>query len=111
MYALCKVAPLLQKFTRDELLGDYNELLLKQVSRCKCPEHANETPIELPTFTELNQQLTAAISEMLDWGLDNLDTDRTGDVRRLVAFIDRNCLAQDPNSLFNILHRIEEAHK
>lgn len=110
MSTICKVVPLLQKFTRDELLVEYNELLLKQIARCKCPEHVNENPIELPSIVDLNQQLTAVISEMLDWGLDNLDNDKSGDVRRLVAFIDRNCLAQNPNALFTILHKLESAY-
>lgn len=107
----CKVAPLLQQFTKEELMGELNEYFLKQVSRCTCADHINDMPVQLPSFAELNAQITAALSELLDWGLDHMKNDTTGDICKLVTFIDRNCVSGEENSLFRILQNIEQRHK
>ena len=107
----CIVAQLLQKFTRQELLGEMNDILLRQITRCKCADHINENPVELPQFADLNGQVVAVLSELLDWGLDNLSTDRSGEVHRLVSFIDKNCLSNSPNSLFSILNNLESIYR
>ena len=101
----------MQKYSRQELLGELNDIFLRQITRCKCANHINENPVELPEFADLNGQVISVLSELLDWGLDNLSSDRSGEVHRLVSFIDKNCLSSDPNSLFSILNNLESIYK
>jgi hypothetical protein len=110
MTARCKVAMLRLAFTAQDLMGDANELLLKTISRCNCPEHASQMPVELPTFAELHRQLVNNVSELLDWGLDNMGKDNTGDIRNLVTFIDKYCLDTKSESLFVMLDRLQEKY-
>jgi hypothetical protein len=110
MTTRCMVEPLLHGFTKDQLLGEYSELFQKMVTRCKCPEHITQNPVELPNIIDLNQQLTMAIGDLLDFGLDHMPEDATGNSRALVAFIQQYCLSDSPNSLFSIIENLEKIY-
>jgi hypothetical protein len=105
----CLVFPLLEVCTKDELCsvdGAMHTIFLKTITRCKCPDHIAENPIELPTINELNIQLAATIGELLDWGCDHMKEDSSGNSRALIGFIEKNCLAPTPDALFSIVDNL-----
>ena len=102
----CIVIPLLNTYTKEQLKGEFYEYFLKIVSRCKCPDHINEKPIDLPNIQELNHQLVLILSELLDFGIDHIEEDKSGNAVKLVKFIKEKCLSENSESLFNILENL-----
>ncbi len=110
----CIVLPLLETFSKDDLCspnGSLHEVFLKRITRCKCPEHITENPVELPTISELNNHLVVILSELLEWGMDHIHEDTTGTTRALVAFIQNNCLAESPHAILSIIDNLEKIYK
>jgi hypothetical protein len=106
----CIVIPLLQMYTKEQLLNEYFEHFQKMITKCKCADHINDNPIELPSISVLHQQLTIILGDLMDFGFEHLKDDSTGSSRKLISFIQQNCLSDSPSSLFSILDILEKKY-
>jgi hypothetical protein len=106
----CAVKLLEENLTGDEINGDFNDFYLKAISRCKCPDHINLMPVKLPSFNELHSKLCEDLTHLLEWNLEYLHNDQTGNHVALHKFITEKCLGKSPDSLFSILFALEAHH-
>jgi hypothetical protein len=103
----CIVLPLLQLYNKEQLLNQYVEHFQKTITKCKCPEHINENPINLPTISDLHQQLILVLNDLLDFGFDHINDESA---KKLISFIQRDCLSESPTSLFSLLDNLEKKY-
>jgi hypothetical protein len=107
MSQTCIVLPLLEIYNKEQLLNEYFDHFQKTITKCKCQEHINQNPVELSTISELHQQLTVVLGDLLDFGFDHIDDDSS---KQLISFIQRDCLSDSPNSLFSLLDNLEKKY-